>query len=634
MMRRFGALAWKEAREHYLVVLLLLCTLPFAWGIFILAAFGAPTTVTYLEAHASFSRWVLPLAGLALGNRLVVVELHGRTQRFLESLPLRRYEPLIVKFVFGLVLLEGIALGELVLTELVALTREPFELTFLAILAARTSVYVAFGWCLFFTMGLFGKARVPVYVLMVFGLILVSSTTQLELMHFGPIALVAPEMTMNRTDWPWSAIGVSLGLGVGLCVIGGAISMLREGSVQERLAKPMSQRDLAMLGIAVMALLTLWGAFEHEAEPLPYRMGSVHVLYSETWPIAIGYGDTDAEADAHRLMVDLEHDVAAIADLLGRPPLPQMRVVLRRSLDRGATEPVGLSHADGMLVRANYLGASDDQLDAISAAVIEGMLDARTRGRAHFEPRRWLRDGLAIDVAYGVLPAARRAQACWATSTRGPDAPRMDHYQRLRESVGDDVAASLAATGIATLRAHHADLGPLVRMAFPVSPTMDVRATLDEWRHPLRSQIAETMGLDRAALTHAWGETIASMRAEPDVARIALSLPHASATVTIERDESHIVSIVTRATIAPSSEGLTLSVRHLAIGPFDHVTEDYAMPRETVTVAADGHAEVSLRGRYTSGDRVLVRVDLEGTILGAPMRLAAVRLDIPAGDDT
>ena len=41
-----------------------------------------------------------------------------------------------------------------------------------------------------------------------------------------------------------------------------------------------------------------------------------------------------------------------------------------------------------------------------------------------------------------------------------------------------------------------------------------------------------------------------------------------------------------------------------------------------------GNAEVRLVGRYAVSDRVHVRVDLEGTALDAPMRLAVTRMEI------
>lgn len=631
MTRRLLALAWKEVREHFLVVLVLGATLPFGWGIFALAALGSPTTVTYLEAHVSFCRWVLPLAGLALGNRMVVAELHGKTMRFVESLPLRRFEPLLVKYVMGLGVLVGIALASLVGTELFALFREPFEPLFFAILGARTLVYVFFGWSLFFTMGLFGKARVPIYVLMLLGLLLVSSTTQLELMHFGPFALVGPEMATIRDTWPVAAMAESAGIGAGFLGLGGVISTIREGSVQERLSKPMSQRDLAMVGIAFLALLSLWGAFEREAEPLPYEMTG-HVVRSSTLPIAVGFGDPEVEPDARVLLADLDHDVGTLAEAMQLGALPQMRVVLRRSLGRGLLEPVALSHADGMLLRANFLASAHPDLDAISSWVIAGMLDARTRRRSGFEPRHWWRDGLAVYWAYdrGGLPASRLAQACWATRTRGPDVSRIDHFELLREEVGDTAAESLAATGVMALEQVRPGAVVLAaRATFPSSPTEDVRTTLDERLHPVRAQIAEATGVDAEAHLAAWHVTLRTLRARPDVAAVLASLPRAEGSIDVERDASGIVAVVARADVTPAS-GLTLSVRHLALGPFDRTIEDHEMPRETVPVPADGHAEVRLAGRYAPGDRVLVRVDLEGTALDAPMRLAVRRITIEA----
>jgi len=633
MTRRLLALTWKEVREHFLVVIGLAATLPFGWGIFALSALASPTTVTYLEAHASFCRWILPMAGLALGNRLVVAELHGRTQRFVESLPLRPWEPLVVKFVLGLGVLEGIALTSLFGTELFALSREPFELGYFVILGARTIVYVVFGWSIFFTMGFFGRVRVPIYIVKILGLILVASTTQLELMHFGPIALVGPEMVTDRTTWPWSEMGIALGIAAVYLVVGAVLVSVREGSVQERLAKRMSQRDLAMVGIALMALLTIWGAFEHEAEPLPYTMTG-QVVRSSSLPIAIGFGDPAVEADARLLLTELDHDVGTLASEMQLSALPQMRVVLRRTLGRDTIEPVTLSHADGMLVRANFLSSANPDRHAIGAAVIAGMLDARTRRRARFEPRRWWRDGLSTYWAYdrGALPATRLAQAAWATRARGPDAPRLDHFERLREELGGAVAASLAATGVMAIEsAHPGGVVALARISFPLSPTEDVRTSIWERMHPLHAQILEATTLDPIALARAWNDTLRAIRARPEVAAITSALPSAEATVTIERDASGIVSVVTRATISPHTSGLTLSVRHLALGPFDRIVEDYAMPRETVLVPHDGHAEVRLTGRYTAGDRVLIRVDLEGTALDTPMRLAATRLEITAG---
>jgi hypothetical protein len=636
MIRRLVALTLKEAREHAFVLLALLVSLPFGWGLFVLAAFGAPTTVTYLEAHVSFMRFVWLFAALALGNRLVVAELHGRTQRFLESLPMRRGEPFVVKWMFGLVVLLAIAFGSLVGTALVAMLREPIDVPFLAILSARTFFFSLCAWTFFFTMGLFGKARVPLYLLFVLGLILIASTTELELVRFGPFALMGPEAPLERRAMPWEPIGVSLALTAFFLVAGAVITMLREGSVQERLSQRMSQRDLAMMGISVMGLLTVWGTLEGEAEPLPYVMSGEHVMLSESLPIAIGYGDDASEPDARALMTRLEADVAEVRAALAADRLPQMRVVLRRSLDGRYVEPVRLALDDGMLVRANFRSDVHPDLDTLSAEVIAGMLDARTRRRSLFEPRRWMRDGLSlwtasprVSQAGHELTATRLAQAAWATRTRGPDASRIDHFELLRETQSSRVAMSLAATGWATIAdATHDGGAAVAREVFPVGATDDVRTVLREWWSPPSAQLERVLGSWRSDLEEAWRERLRVARARPDVQAILARLPEAEATITTERDASGIVLVVVRAHVRGSTEGLALSVRHLSIGPFDRTIEDVDMQLESRIFDDAGNAEVRLAGRYAVSDRVLVRVDLEGTALDAPMRLAVQRMEI------
>lgn len=636
MIRRLLALTIKESREHVVVLLALLIMLPFFWAVFVLATFGSPTTVTYLESHVSFIRYVWFFAAMALGNRLVVAELHGRTQRFLESLPMRRGEPFVVKWAFGLLVLLAIAFGSLIGSALVALMREPIDLQFLAILSARTFFYVLFAWSFFFTMGLFGKLRVPLYLVLTLGLILIASSTELELVRFGPIALIGPEMALERRVMPWSAIGASLGLTAFFLVAGSVITMLREGSVQERLSQRMSQRDLSMMGISIMALLTVWGTLEGEAEPLPYVMSGDHVMHGASLPIAIGYGDDEAEADARALMTRLEADVGEVSAMLAADRLPQMRVVLRRSLDGRYVEPVTLALDDGMLVRANFRSDVQPDLDTLSGEVIAGMLDARTRRRSRFEPRRWLRDGLSIYAASPrvsatshELSATRLAQAAWATRVRGPDASRIDHFELLRENVSSRVATSLAGTGWATIAETTGDGGAaLAREVFPVGAPDDVRTVLNEWWTPASVQLERALGGWRSDLEEAWRARLAAARARPDVRAILAALPEAEATITTERDASGIVAVVVRAHVRGATEGLALSVRHLAIGPFDRTIEDVDMQLESRLFDEAGNAEVRLSGRYAVSDRVLVRADLEGTALDAPMRLAVTRMEI------
>ena len=171
----------KELRQHAVTFLLLALFLGFTWSLLALGVILAPDTVTWLEVHAEFLRFFTVVSALALGNRLVVAEYHARTQIFLEALPLRRVEMLLVKLSLGLFVLGGAAFLSLGVTMALASFREPIDAVFASILCIRTLVFVLFLWFWFFAMGLLGRLRALVYVVTFLLLGIVMTTTELEL---------------------------------------------------------------------------------------------------------------------------------------------------------------------------------------------------------------------------------------------------------------------------------------------------------------------------------------------------------------------------------------------------------------------------------------------------------------------
>ena len=642
-LRRLGALALKEIIEHALVLTFVFALLSLGWLLFLLAAFGSPTTVTYLEAHGNFTRFALPMAAMALGNRLVVSELSGRTQRFLESLPMRPGEPLLVKWLFGLSVLEGFGLTSLLATALVASLREPMDPLFLFLLTVRTAIGLGTLWSFFFSMGLFGKLRVPLYLLLGLGLAVISSTTSLEVMHFGPFGLLGQDFTLERSEFPTLEVLECLGLSVFFLLAGGIVATLGEGSVEERLSKPMSQRELAFAGIATFALLVIWGELSPEPQPAPYVMAADHVLHAEHLPIAVGYVDEDAREDAETLLGRLTSDVGSLASLAGWERLPQVRVVLRRSLDGRIVEPVGLGRDDGVLLRANFLRSAEPDLTGISAQALAALLDARTRGRSALPPRRWLRDGLALHWAARSeaatrseagpavgLDDARIAHALFVAREVPTDGSLAARYLVLRERHGDAGIAAYAATGVQSLVAHDpsgARLGELLRRAFPSGAHEDFRAVLTEWLDPLPTQIEATMGVNERALFEGWAGELDRLATLPAPRVLLDGLGAVRATLTVEGTD-----LVVRAETGPG-EGRVLTVRHFDLGPFDREVLDHEMLSESTVAGTEAwdiaSAEIRIAGRYDHGSRVLVTADLSGTPIGAPLRLLAERIEIP-----
>jgi len=633
VLRRIRALVFKELREHILVLLFVGLMLALMWLLFVAAVFGSPTTITYLEAHGNFVRFALPMTAMALGNRLVVAELSGRTQKFLESLPMRPWEPLVVKWCFGLSVLLGFAFASLFGNVAFASMREPIDPSFLGLLTIRTVVGMITLWSFFFAMGLFGKLRVPLYLLLGLGLLIITNSTSLELMHFGPFSLLGQQLTLDRSGVPWLDVGVCLALSAAFLGVGALVTTVAEGSVEERLAKPMSQRELVFGGIATVALLVIWGELTPSPEPAPYVMPSDHVAYASSLPIAVGYLEDDAEPPARALLVRLEADMGSFAQLVGWARLPQVRVVLRRSLDGRTFEPVGLAQDDGVLVRANFLPTANLDLSGLSAQLLGDMIEARTRGRSGLPPRAWLRDGVSMHWALrnertGSAAAARTAQARWLAHAEPLTADTLRDYQRLRETYGHEVIASFFGAAVDAIHAQVGDdaFAALLDRAFPPGAPNDVRVVFTELFDRLPSQIEDTTGLDAAALATLLTGHFRAL--ESDAASNALLTALGSPTAELEITNEGTPTLVVRAALG-AADGRVLTVRHLELGPFDRPVEDHEMVSETATPDEHGAAEVRIVGRYAAGSRVLVVVDVESSPLEVPIRLLARRLEIP-----
>src|SRR3712207_6667273 len=92
----------KELRQHAAALGGLPAPPALAWVVALAAPGPEERTVSALEVLARFLGAPLVAAALYLAHRLVVAEHYGRTQRFVEALPVRRWHMGAVKAAFGL----------------------------------------------------------------------------------------------------------------------------------------------------------------------------------------------------------------------------------------------------------------------------------------------------------------------------------------------------------------------------------------------------------------------------------------------------------------------------------------------------------------------------------------------------
>lgn len=659
MIARLWTLLLKELRQNTVVLAVAALGLPIAWFFFMLGAFGAAATVSYMEIHANFLRFAFVPFAFAVGNRLVVAELYGRTQRFLEGLPMGRFEPAVVKWSLGAAILLGVASSSLVVSLAVASFREPIDTGFATSLGARTVVFTITLWSFLFMMGQLGKLRVPLYLVLGLALIILASTTELELMRFGPFALVGQDLALSRAGVPWAEALTSLAIAAGCLGVTVALAFVREGGVQETLSKPMSSRERAMVGIATCTILIVWTGLQPEAEPMPYQMSGEHVLRARSVPLVIGYGSEAGRADAERLLARLEPSLVALMPAMGWTALPEARVVLRGSLDGRTFENAGLRAGDGALVRANFRETASPDLEGLEAALVRGLLDDRTNHRAHFEPQAWVRSGFPLFWAHCgphrapptapsapcTLSPSRRALAQLAlhatpTGGRGVDRARIAAWSRLRERENDRVAESLAGTGMVTLARLTNGAGPaqLANALFSRWAPDDSRVVLGTLFSPLPSRMRDATGVELDALHAEWQADLVRDRSAPEVAALLGRVsPRPTATFTVAAREGSLRTLVFDVTVPwARTEGVVITVLTRVLAPFDTIVEAPDLRRDQFVLAAPtGQAppgapvtrHIELTGRVSAGDRILAIVEVEDPAsgLGAPTRLLAER---------
>lgn len=631
-MKRLVALTLKDLAQHGWAIGVLALFLPLAWGVLILAVLGTPTTVTYFEAHLGFTRVFVTLTAIILGNRLVVAEYHGRTQLYLESLPIGRFDVVVVKWLVGAAVVLAVALTSLVATAAVAASREPIELPHVTLIAARTVLFALVTWSYFFVMGFLGRARIPIYLATGVALGLLANATDLELTRFGPFAMVTQDMVLERSRWPVPEMLVTLAITVGLVALAAALASLREGSLAETLAKPMSQREKVAIGIAAVAILVAWGKLDPPDQREPFDFPDDHVARSTTLPIEAYYADDALRADGEALVARLERELPPLRDALGWDALPPVHVMMSERLDGTTIEPVAVGEDDGVAVRARFVRGPEWDEDAFVGEIVGLVIDDHTDGRSYWEPYGWLRDGLAEHWPHRdrELPRATVLRALFATRDRGVDPARLRRWDLWREREGFEATEALAATGVrALIEARGRDaVMALARDVFGPVPPDDVRPVIGSMLRPMPQRVREHLGIDEREVTRLWTAWVAARRgsAPPELVQLA----RAEASIAIEPSAEGLRELVARVrTDAPLPPGTTVSLLHLGLGPFERdvwpwepAPEDRAWP--------EGARELELQvpGRYGPGDRVWAVIDVrlpDAVGVLAPLRLAYVR---------
>ena len=612
-MLRFQLLLRKELAQHAWALLGLMLL----FGLVVLVEWAdvvaSPVATSRLEAAATSVRVFAPLAGLILGHRLVVREYYAKTQLFLEALPIRRWEMVLAKYVFGLCVL--VAPSLLALGVIAALAQ--VELRDVSVMAARTTGYCCAVWSVLFALGLLGRLRFAAYAMLAIALYLLTSISDFDVTRFGPLALVDSTFAYEWRELPRRALLESSAFSAAFLALGLGLSLVREGSIAESLARRASPREKSGITVAIVAALSIASIVDAKQQRQPFEFTGSSVLRSSRTDLAIMYGFPELEPRASTAMNQLERSALGMQHELGMARPGPLRIAHNSRLGDNEIREQHLPDRDGVLLELN-LGSSSAAPEDLLYNVAHGSINWISEGRAAFEPQHWLLDGFCSWWAVEQLPDAGERQ--WLrglTAMRAVElAPAtIDAWERVMEAAGEPLAAGLAFTALALIAERHGRRAVL-ELARPLLETNS---------KDLARRFEDVTKQTWPDFVRMWQSELRRRSRQGALADKLEQLRPTTATIRALR-QSGIADLVYELRGEPRS----CSLGHAVLQPYDEFIGDHGLARLPIEWD-DGPAGVSgrLPGRYGTGQRVLAVIDCDVPLLRTKMRIAARRMTMP-----
>lgn len=644
-MRRALLQLWRKEWLHHrwsLAVLFSLLGAFFALQIVGLSASGQ--MLSTLQAVQGFVAFLGPAVALYLGHRLVVTETYGHTQLFVESLPVPRGAMEAVKYLFGLLvlwLMGAVALG---VGLWLAAEREPIGGRFIAILAAKTLVYLWVVWSAAFAVGFLGRLRVPFMIAAVVLTILLDRSTAWDMGAFGPLALVDSEtFAFERHALPMRALWESCVLALVLLLSGFGLARGREGSLVELLARPMSQREKSAAVVLALAGTVAFAGLEPDALVQPYRFESEAVAKSAEPVVEIMYGEAAHAAEAKRWRDRLGTLVRSLAQSFVWSSVPALRVALDEGLRPDEHETVRMDETSGVVLRGDFRRPSVGDPHRLTALALHQLFVLRSNGRVGLEPEHWVLDGFSRYWSTWVHPDGRRAPEderaelkalAVVAAEQVPIRPEtIAAWDRLTERLGEPLAAQVAEAGLVMLEKLQGPTAPITlgQAILNRRGYNDVRDWWSSRAEPMDEVFAEVTGMSWGRFVERWAEGVASWRDEPSVRAVLQNLGRVRVSADLFRHPDGSRQLTIRAkTSSPRMAPETCTVRHRALPPYDApFPRDGMHERDVLWPVGKEEITITLAGVYGAGERFYVALDCYEATVNTPIRWSSQRLTMP-----
>jgi hypothetical protein len=391
-----------------------------------------------------------PLSVLTLANRLVVREYTGRTQLFLETLPVSRAQVVAVKWLTGAVLLAIPMATGFAVTLHVAFTQVVLTSRFIQLIAVRSGTFLLFAYSLAFFIALTGRYRYVLWSALIFGAYAIDTYAQFPLKQWSPIALVSNSMVFERLALPIADLMTTWLVTVILIVATFALSLASEGSLVLALSQRMSPRERVVVTVALISLVSLFAEMDARKPKPAFTLHDAVIGGAGASQVAVARTDEGTNATAKLLADKMSSDLHELQTYLSLNAGPGVFVLPDASIDSDVFLRATLPSSDGVVLRG-AIGAEQFDQEAFRSYAVEQALEWYSHDRAQQEDRRWLLDGFTQWWIARASPARQdqlTERAALAARMLHFESARLDaqlrHWLMVREQLGDCLSDALA----------------------------------------------------------------------------------------------------------------------------------------------------------------------------------------------
>jgi ABC-type transport system involved in multi-copper enzyme maturation permease subunit len=595
----------KEAHEHGAVLAAMWVLAAAALYVLLEAA---SRTGGRFEGLARFLLTIGPLLALVVANRLLVREYTGRTQFFLETLPIGRARVFVAKWLLGCALLLVTAWLAWAATLGFVRRSEVLESA-----DARGALLCALAYC--FTVwsfaglaGMLGRYRYIVWGAVALAVLLAVDVAGIPFSDLPVFRLLGQDMQMAVALPERSAFAIALAIGAACAAGAAALALLGSGTMASTLARRMTTREGVFAVVAFLAVATV----AYTLDPKPVRPPFAIVdgeRFQGKW-VTVGVQPTAAfdAAAARRLAQSIAGDSDALIDALALDVHPPIFVLPQSGLDREVMQRAALGEADGIVLKV----AVNAPPEKVRMLVLHSLLVDATLDRGMKDDRHVLLDGLS---SYWALRDGERARELWQLRAAAVDEPlpaqRLTAWSETSELLGECQAVAVAF-GVFDALVSRVGLDAALALTRTVfaKPPDDARVLLEQ--SPADALAAAGLDWDALAADAAAERGAVRMRHANELAR----RPKLAASVAARSVPGRGIEVETQLTGAPR-----YAAYYRVLSPW--TTDAGDMPRLDVI----GERAV-LPLSAPRGARVLVALEVDDPLLDCPVRVLAERLEL------